>query len=236
MLKTVLSFSFVVLPVLAGILSTSRACADSPPVHREGIEWCDLWITDGGGTKLPRVLLIGDSITRGYGSSVEALLKGKASVSRLATSKSVGDPVLLEEVALVLKQYHWDVVHFNNGLHGWEYTEEDYKRSFPDFIGTIRKYAPDAKLIWATTTPMRSGPGLSEVNPRTDRVKERNRIAAEIVTRENIPTDDLFSLLDGRPEYYSGDGVHSNGKGVEAEATKVADSITKLLPTVAKND
>jgi len=37
-----------------------------PQPKREGIEWCDVWITHGTEYDLPRVLLIGDSITQNY--------------------------------------------------------------------------------------------------------------------------------------------------------------------------
>ena len=104
------------------------------------------------------MLLIGDSVTRGYSkASVEQRLQGKAYVARLATSKSVGDPALLAEVALVLGLHHFDVVHFNNGLHGWGYTEAEYARHFPALLATIKQGAKGAKLIWASTTPVRSG-------------------------------------------------------------------------------
>ena len=129
------------------------SAAPAPHVARESIEWADIWIPEANGTTLPRVLLIGDSITRGYYPQVAEKLKGKASVARLATSKSLGDPVLLAEVALVLDQCRFDVVHFNNGLHGWGYTEAGYGKAFPELVATIRKHAPKAKLIWATTTP-----------------------------------------------------------------------------------
>jgi hypothetical protein len=92
------------------------------------------------------VLLIGDSITGGYGPKVADALKGKASVARLTTSNSIGDPALLAEVALVLGQCRFDVVHFNNGLHGWGYSEEEYQKCFPELVATIRKHAPQAKL------------------------------------------------------------------------------------------
>src|SRR5438309_134160 len=92
--------------------------AGEPRVVREDIEWLDVWVPDANAGGLPRVLLVGDSITRGYGPAVERNLKGKAYVARLATSKSVGDPGLLAEVSLVLGQYRFDLVHFNNGLHG----------------------------------------------------------------------------------------------------------------------
>src|SRR5437867_13328630 len=68
----------------------------------ESIEWCDIWISHANETNLPRVLLIGDSITRGYYPEVEKRLAGKAFVARLTTSRFVADPVLLKEIALVL--------------------------------------------------------------------------------------------------------------------------------------
>ncbi|MDQ2731414.1 MAG: SGNH/GDSL hydrolase family protein [Armatimonadota bacterium] len=206
-----------------------KVLADEPQVVREDIEWCDVWLPHSNEHALPRVLLIGDSITRAYYSQVETALKGKAYVARLATSKSVGDPALLGEVALVLDQCKFDVVHFNNGMHGWGYTEAEYQKAFPGFVEIIQKHAPGAKLIWATTTPVRVANNVNQVDGRTERVKARNAIAAEIVGKSALPIDDIFSLVENHPEYYSSDGVHSNEKGVEAEAAQVAATILKQL-------
>src|SRR5438067_4051155 len=123
----------------------------------ESIEWCDIWISHANETILPRVLLIGDSITRAYYPEVEKRLAGKAFVARLATSRFVADPVLLKEIALVLDGTRFDVIHFNNGMHGWQHSETEYRKAFPKFIKTIRAHAPKARLIWATTTPLRDG-------------------------------------------------------------------------------
>ena len=115
------------------------------------------------------MLLIGNSITRGYYKKVEQTLKGKAYVGRLSNSQSVGDPALLEEIAVVLKNTHFDIIHFNNGLHGFDYTKEEYDKNFPKLIKIIRRYAPKAKLIWATTTPVRAGEKMKEFAPITER-------------------------------------------------------------------
>jgi lysophospholipase L1-like esterase len=203
--------------------------AHEPHIAREAIEWADIWIPEASGTTLPRVLLIGDSITRGYYSQVAEKLKGKASVARLATSKSLGDPVLLAEVALVLGQCHFDVVHFNNGLHGMGYSEEEYEKSFPELLATIRKHAPKAKLIWTTTTPMRTKGDLSVIAEGTKRVEVRNRIAASIVAKEGIAVDDLYGLVKDHPEYWSQDGVHFNAKGIAVQAEQVATRIIESL-------
>jgi hypothetical protein len=79
----------VAIGIIGGVLATGFA--DEPRIVRENIEWLDVWVPNTNATDLPRVLLIGDSITRGYFKDVEEKLKGKAHVARLATSKSVGD-------------------------------------------------------------------------------------------------------------------------------------------------
>jgi lysophospholipase L1-like esterase len=174
--------------------------------------------------------LIGDSITGGYGPKVEEALKGKASVARLTTSKSIGDPVLLAEVALVLGQCRFDVVHFNNGLHGSGYSEEEYGQHFPELIATIRKHAAQAKLIWATTTPVRQAGNLNVIAEDAKRVEARNKIAEGIVGREKIAVNDLFGLVKDHPKYWSADGVHFNAQGIAAQAAQVATRIAEALP------
>jgi hypothetical protein len=220
-------FLIVVALVAAGCGASGSS--GEPQVVREGIEWLDVWMPDFHARDLPRVLLVGDSIARGYGPKVEQKLKGKAYVARLATSKSIGDPALLAEVSLVLGQAKFDVIHFNNGLHGFGYTEIEYRKAFPDLIATLKREAPGAKLIWATTTPVRKPDKLDQVDPKTDRVQARNAIAAQIMEAEKIPVDDLFALMDRHAEFHALDGIHFNDKGVAAQAEQVATRIKAIL-------
>jgi hypothetical protein len=74
---------------------------------------------------------------------------------------------------------------------------------------------------------------LKQFGERTERVKARNKIAAEIMKERNIPTNDLYGLVQQHPDWHSGDGVHFNGKGKEAQAKQVAESVAKLLPSGA---
>lgn len=217
--------------VIALIVLTACAApaADPPRVVRENIEWLDVWVPGNAVKDQPRVLLIGDSITRGYYKTVEDKLKGKAVVCRLATSKSLGDPGLLDEVKLVLGQAKFDVVHFNNGMHGWGYTEDEYAKAIPELVATIRKGAPGAKLVCASTTPVRVNGKLDQLDPKTDRVKVRNKSAAEVMAKEKVPTNDLFALVVEKPEWFSNDGVHLNAKGSAAMGEQVAVQVTKLL-------
>jgi hypothetical protein len=204
---------------------------DAPPSSRESIEWCDIWISHANKTNLPRVLLIGDSITRDYYPEVEKRLAGKAYVGRLSSAAFVADPALRQQIQMVLSQYKFDVIHFNNGMHGWHYSEADYGRALPALIATIRSNAPQARLIWANTTPLRDGKGANG-DPKSEysdeRVAARNKIADEIMTTQKIPVNDLFTPMLGHPEYHS-DNVHFNGQGVQVQAAKVAEAVEKEL-------
>lgn len=199
-------------------------------VLREYIEWSDVWIPGANQTDLPRVLLIGNSITRGYSRKVEAALKGKAYVGRLSNSKSVGDPALIDELAVILKNTKFDIIHFNNGLHGFDYTEEEYDKSFPQLIKVIRKYAPKAKLIWATITPVRTGEDMKELAPITERLKVRNQIALKHINRAGIEVNDLWKTVIDYPEYYAGgDGTHPAEVGYSVLAAQVVKVLGKEL-------
>jgi len=220
------------LPLWACCLASlaPAAPAEVSPSAREATEWCDIWIPHADQSGLPRVLLIGDSITRGYYPEVEKRLAGKAYVAQLATSAFLSDPMLLQEVGLMLDGMKVDVIHFNNGLHGWQHSEEEYRKAFPEFVATIRKHAPHAQLIWATTTALKENTSLRPgEGPSSDsRIAARNAIAAQFVKAYDIPVDDLNSLVAGHPEYYS-DGAHFTARGIALQADQAAAEIEKLI-------
>lgn len=212
------------------LIATVTSLVWSQEPIRERIEWADIWVTDADKEDLPRVLLIGDSITRGYFDGVEKQLAGKAYCARLTTSKCVADPSFLDEVQLLLKQYRFAVVHFNNGLHGFGYTEDQYRSGLAGFLELVEKHAREARLIWAATTPVREPGNLGQVAATTERVKARNRIAAELVRDRRIVTNDLYGLVDQHQEYFSSDGVHFNEQGRELQAKQVAEVVLSCLP------
>lgn len=194
---------------------------------REASTWSTLSINTKGyeteAANLPLVLLIGDSITARYTTEVRAALKGKAYVSMLATSLAVGDPALLDELKLVLRMNNYSVIHFNFGLHG---DMRDYREGFADMISTIQRYAPKSKLIWATTTPCSRKDDAPDEN-----VIERNKIAAEHITKAGIAVDDLYTLIANHPgKLWDGSGVHYTEKGTALQSKQVAEIITPLLP------
>ncbi len=193
--------------------------------HRESIEWCDAWLPHMKDSALPRVILIGDSITRAYYSSVEEQLKPQAYVARIATSKAIGDPALLSEISTFLSQANFDVVHVNIGMHGWDYTEAEYKQHLPALLKLIKKTTPNAKIIWAQTTPIRKDRDKGATNQR---IQTRNEIAKRFFDSKRIPINDLHALMQPHTNLHS-DDIHFNKEGSTLLATQVATEIKKQL-------
>ncbi len=202
---------------------------ETAPIH-ERIEWTDMWVTNANKNDLPRVLFVGDSIVRGYFSPTEKQLTGKANCARYTTSAFLAHQDFLDSLQVMLKRYRFDVVHINNGLHGWGYTEEQYQAAFPKLIKLLNDHAKEATIIWAMTTPYRQGGKVNKLNEeKTARVKQRNKIAATFIKKQHYKTSDLFSLAIDHPEYHSRDGVHFSPKGKTAQAKYIATVVSDAL-------
>ena len=90
--------------------------------------------------KLPRVLLIGDSISMGYTLPVRKMLAGTANVHRVP--ENAGDTARgLEKLDAWLGDKPWDVIHFNFGLH-------DLKRLRKGRLDIRRAASAVARGVW----------------------------------------------------------------------------------------
>ncbi len=159
------------------LLPTSRLRAQASTSIPEEIEWTWEVRPQHINRGLPNILLLGDSITRSYSPQVTKDLAGVANVYLLSSSTSVGDPRLPRQIAefAALENVSFAVVHFNNGMHGWKYTEAQYKASFPFFLSAVRDLPGHGRLIWATTTPVRSDISDGASNPPYRCQKRRRR-------------------------------------------------------------
>jgi acyl-CoA thioesterase-1 len=186
---------------------------------------------------LPRVLLIGDSISIGYTLPLRALLRGEANVQRIPTN---GGPTTngLEHIEEWLGGEKWDVIHFNWGLHDLKIMEGgvhqvpvgDYERNLQTLVARLKRTG--ARLIWASTTPVPAG----KLNPlrRPDDVPIFNAAAARVMSGNGIPTGDLFAFAMPRlAEIQLKENVHYTPKGYEALAGAVAANIRKALGGVS---
>ena len=191
---------------------------------------------------LPRVLLIGDSISIGYTLPTRALLKGKVNLHRIPTN---GGPTIkgLEQIDTWLGKKKWDVIHFNWGLHDLKYMGPNGENLFPKEKGgkvqvpiqeyeknlerlVIRMKKTNAKLIWRNTTPVPPGSKGRYVG---DSIKY-NAAAARVMIRHGIPTHDLFTMSKKRmKEIMLPANVHYTKDGSEVLGGDVAMVILEAL-------
>jgi hypothetical protein len=206
--------------------------AQAPTSKLEEIEWTWEVRPDAADPKLPNVLLLGDSITRNYFPEVKRQLNGVANVYLMATSTSLGDPRLphqIEEFAQA-EAVTFRVVHFNNGMHGWIYTEQEYQAAFPSLLLELRAIAPKASFIWANTTPVKKDkdPGDPKPGPTNARIEARNAIAQASLKSTGITTDDQHTLMTQHTDLYQ-DTVHFNEQGSAIQGKQAAQLIRESL-------
>jgi lysophospholipase L1-like esterase len=114
-------------------------------------------------------------------------------------------------------------------MHGWDYTEDEYRKAYPRAIEAIQKYAPGAIIVIASTTPTDSADTKSTANPQTDRIVVRNQAAAAVAAANHFPVDDVFTTAYGHPECFDSGGIHFNPTGIGVLAARVTASITPML-------
>ncbi|MBI1375791.1 MAG: hypothetical protein GC159_24030 [Phycisphaera sp.] len=107
----------------------------------------------------------------------------------------------------------WDLIYFNFGLGDLIYRAPGMKsfRVMPIHVGGVRNTDPKryeanlrelvgrlratgAKLVWASTTPIRhSEPNIFEKGSEI----EYNAIAARVMSEQHVPIDDMYSYAKG---------------------------------------
>lgn len=183
---------------------------------------------------LPRVLLIGDSISIGYTLRVRELLTGKANVHRVPAN-AAATAYGLEKLDAWLGTGKWDVIHFNFGLHdaklppeGKRHTERDvYERNLRELVKRLGK--TNARLIWANTTPVPND-GVVSPTRRFDDITERNRVAQRVMSENHVTIDDLNSIASPTlAKIQKPNDVHFFPEGSDLLAQAVAHSIALEL-------
>lgn len=195
--------------------------------------------------KLPRVMIIGDSISVGYTDGVREKLAGKANVYRVpgnAGPSSSGVQKVDEWIAPTSGK--WDVIHFNFGLHdvklgtggkdnrpyptadGRQVPADEYERNLRQIVARLK--STGAALIWASTTPIPAGK-LDPLRRPGDEVKY-NEIARKVMIENGVAIDDLYGAITaGKSGLQQPANVHFTKEGSALLAQQVAQSIDAAL-------
>lgn len=193
---------------------------------------------------LPKVLLIGDSISIGYTETVQKTLAGKAVVER-NPGNAAHSRNGVEKLDEWLGDEDWAVIHFNHGLHDLKYVDKDEKNTRDEATGRIqipveeyeanlekivlRLKETGAKILFATTTPFPDRPE----GPLREALQTEiyNEAALRVMRKHEVAVNDLYSFaLPKLAEIQRPDNVHFTPKGSEILGREVARQIEKLLP------
>lgn len=204
---------------------------------------------------LPRVLVLGDSISIGYLLTVRTLLQGKANVLRPAANCG-STKTALESYGLErwLGDKPWDVIHFNFGLHDLSYrfangkdkndageyaspvngakpnvSVQEYGENLRKIVARLKETG--AKLIFATTTPVPDSEAEKYVQGSE---VPYNEIARQVMDEEGVTINDLHGVAAAHlEEWQIPRNVHFSSKGSKALAEQVAESIKNILPALS---
>ncbi len=198
---------------------------------------------------LPNVLIYGDSISISYTKQVRKNLKCKANVYRLfcngGPSASFIPKMTFMHKTMCDKKieeywdFEWDVIHFNVGLHDLKYVYknrldkkkgkqvcsiDEYEKNLKNIISYLKKLAPNAKLIFATTTPVPEG---EKGRFAGDALKYNNAALKVLKNYPEIIFNDLYSFTKpNHSKWWAASGnVHFGLKGCKAQG----DEVTRII-------
>ncbi len=195
--------------------------------------------------ELPRILLIGDSISIGYTPFVQAHLKGRAIVEHNpgnAQHTGTGLAKLDEWIG----EKDWDIIHFNWGL--WDlcyrhpdselyghrdkvngsltHTVDQYKVNLDSIVTRLKKLS-DAKLIFVTTTYVPP----EEAGRFTADPLRYNRAAFSVMEKHGVEVNDIYAYSrEVHREHGLGpDDVHFTEAGYAALSRPLATYLEAVL-------
>lgn len=199
--------------------------------------------------KLPKIVLIGDSIRLSYAPTVITELEGTATVVSPKPNGGDSSNVLKHLQEWVIKEQP-DVVHFNCGIHDtkkfketgkFQVSPERYAENLRQIVARVRKET-NAVVLFATSTPVLDD---RAAKVRADRdyellnasIEQYNAIARKVMRELDVPVNDLNQVL-AQPEpplktaeLIVADGVHLTERGRQMLGRQVATFVRKHLAT-----
>lgn len=189
---------------------------------------------------VPRVLIIGDSISLGYTPFVKRMMSEEAFVEHnKGNAQHTGTGLVkLDEW---LGDEPWDVIHFNWGL--WDlcyrnpdaetqgrrdkvngtitFSVEEYEQNLDKLVTALK--ATGAELIFATTTPVPEG----ELGRVVGDDRKYNDAARRVMEHHDVTINDLHAAVLPHLEELQkpGGDVHFHPAGSEFLAERVAEAI-----------
>ena len=180
----------------------------------EKYEWDNVWWESTEKTDTPRALYIGDSISCGTRRIATDKADCKMLFDGFGTSKAIDNPYFIPTLhTFALQEGHREVIFFNNGLHGWHLSVDEYAEHYEKTVRFLLEEYKGTPLVLVMTTFV-----INE--ERNARVIERNKKVSMIAEKYGLDVVDLYSVSQDVSEHIKPDGVHftADGYGAFAEA------------------
>ena len=167
---------------------------------------------------MKNLLLVGDSIRIGYDKSVQKSLEGQVNVVFPSENCRFAAYLLryFQDYFGTLKGEEIDVVHWNAGL--WDCLRlfgedphtpiEIYAYYIDRLCQRIRKFCPNAKVIFATSTSVLSEKMRPDFKRYNEEIEAYNAAAVQVVQKYGFAVNDLYTLSRTLPETAHSDPVH----------------------------
>lgn len=206
--------------------------------NREDIEWSNFWWEDAN-RECSRILLIGDSVTRGYRSLLNNILKNTDYVIDLcAFSASITDDLTDKMLAgfFSVSEYSYECIGIQlGGQHGFKNLQchinkkdrETFKELYQKYVRKLRSRCGNIFFISYTPTVLDENLQIYNIN-RNNELICRNEIVREVALETHSLYIDLWSmLLDRKCEHI--DKIHFDRKTNLYIAAKVARELISKM-------
>ena len=148
----------------------------------------------------------------GYLKTTIAALEGRAYVDAWVNPYNQSEHLNKNLLPQVLANGPYDIVHFNMGLHGWQegrIKPGTFEPLTKGYVEVIKATLPDAKIIWASSTPVTVKDKPADLDPEINAtIIEHNRMAAKVMAEMQVPVNDFYTLLVDKRDLARGDRFH----------------------------
>ncbi len=194
-------------------------------------------VSNGEVSSRPEILLLGDSIRLLYCEKVEKDLKDRFDV-RYPKWNTGNTQTLINSLAKLrglasrpkVVQFncgHWDASHWDGDEEPLTSLEE-YAKNIRLIIVRLKKYYPNAKIVFATTTPMNPDGSMGRNRRTTAELRRYNDAAVRVARAEGVQINDLFALTESWPTAEYADYCHFTAEAAERLGSVVAERLEYL--------
>ena len=189
--------------------------------------------------KLPKVLLLGDSIRMSYQPHVARLLSDRAEVVGPADNCQYSLYTLSSLDGWIAVLGKPDIVHWNNGIHDSGHNParspvqipiDVYRTNLESILDRLTTLTPN--VIWATITPVHPDRPFRETEWawRNEEIDQYNEVAQTLIESRGVLINDLHTLVwNNVSEFLSEDQLHLSESGQEVCARAVVDCVATFL-------